>query len=816
MRKVLQIMILLLSVFVLVACGDKTPDLTIDAPKNVELNGDVLTWDAVSDADSYLVYIDTRSVAVTGTTFNLANEPMTVGEHLISVVAVRGEGFSIPSTVLTYTVASLADPVNIANSVIALVDETYEPDMDQSDFAYEWEYESYLEAMQMATAYAEATANLRMTEENAVGFFEDFSSMAQSLDETTTLNDVMDEMEMFDTYNMTPYATAYVIYNLALVGMTQDEVEQEILDAFEDNEEVVVQSLEMVLDFIMTVKDAIPANVISTIDTAIANEEITNAEIFLIKDEMLQILIDNLPSVSDFAILYTALFHVSGAITGVDMTSYISHATYLAEVNHLEFEIVLGLLDSITLQNMNEVEALVNAMQTETYDPYWDEYYMETDPAGAIELILYLVTFVDDYVAANQTLFDQMDALMADDSAEALFVIAIDNVIAQIQADVTIPTAEKTEIIALLNEFKGEYDTIVAAQAVIQEIGMSALREFIDSEASLILSIMELAYNDGTLTDTQIIAIVESIIDDAIAMNNAIMNELDVASIQALLDFVKIPVMIAINVAPEFSELPFDVEAIYDALSPDVAQLIANVVVLEKAIVSAASVLDVSTFPDLDGMSGPLTIALQVLDEALTPANEALILSSIDIVFDDILSQTEILSALGMTSGDLATFKSGIVTQVEFYIDEIQEMVTWDLENLTTTQQERLENMLMLLDEIFGSNGGNTQPVEAWGIVAGQEILVTVNDNEVVYYVFTPMTSGFYDIYSTTTDGSIDPVLEVLDMYMEYLDDDDDSGDGLNFYLNYYFEAYETYYFAIETYNYDTVSFFITLSYPNA
>ncbi|BCR35243.1 hypothetical protein [Mariniplasma anaerobium] len=760
MKKFLQIMILLVSVFMLVSCGDKTPDLTIEVPANVAINGDILSWDAVEDADSYLVYIDSLSIEVDGTSFNLLNEPMSVGEHMISVVAVKGESFSLPSTVLTYTVVILANPATIVSAIIEDFDLTYEPGLIQSDFSNEWDYENYLRALEIAQAYADASANVRMTEANAIGFFSDFMNMTQSND-IESLDDLMDEMEMFETYNMTPYATAYVLYNVALVGMDGD-IDQEFLDAFTDNEELVIQSLEMVLDFLMTVKNSIPANVITTIDGSITSQEITNAEIFLIKDEMVTILKDNLPSIDDFTILYTTLFYVAGAITGENMASYNEHASYLAEVNHLEFDLVLSMLDDITLTMINELKTLVENMTVEVYNPIWDSYYSETDPKASIDLILYIATYIDDFKTTNSAKFDMFDTLMQDDSAEALYGIVIDNIISQIENDVNVPAEQKTDVIAMLNEFKGEYDTIIAAKDIIEEIGLNAFAEFMDSEASLIMNILTL--NEAEEFEAaELAALIEDIFSDAISLNSVVTDELDQAAFQTLLNFMKIPLPMMFVM---YAVQDVDYETIYDDISPYIAELLANAIVLEKAFINNLDDIDVSGLIG-DDASIMLTPLLDVLTATLTPANETLIMDSIDIIFDDILKQSDILLLEDMTISEVNDAKALVVEDVEFYIDEIQAMSTWDLSDLTPEQQERIDAIVLLIDELFNSNSNNNGITfdNSIPIFEGEKQMLYMNDFEEQYYEFVAGESVSHRIFGYYSQNSYTPELVIYDVY---------------------------------------------------
>ena len=63
--------------------------------------------------------------------------------------------------------------------------------------------------------------------------------------------------------------------------------------------------------------------------------------------------------------------------------------------------------------------------------------------------------------------------------------------------------------------------------------------------------------------------------------------------------------------------------------------------------------------------------------------------------------------------------------------------------------------------------------------------------NEYCVYAFTPVSSGYYDLYSR---GEYDTVLEVFDSQGNSLAVNDDGGENYNFNLQYYFRAGEVYY----------------------
>jgi len=89
--------------------------------------------------------------------------------------------------------------------------------------------------------------------------------------------------------------------------------------------------------------------------------------------------------------------------------------------------------------------------------------------------------------------------------------------------------------------------------------------------------------------------------------------------------------------------------------------------------------------------------------------------------------------------------------------------------------------------------------VNAIEVFDGSTVNVSVIiEGDVDYYLFNPLTTGYYYMYST---GDYDTYINVYDQYEELYDLDDDSGSGYNFGLLCYFESGQSYYITVELYD---------------
>ncbi|MFP4177907.1 MAG: hypothetical protein ACLFTZ_04000, partial [Acholeplasmataceae bacterium] len=102
MKKLFVLLLLLVATFALVSCRDQDPEL--ESPADVTITDGILTWNAVDDADGYLVVVGTDEHEVTETTFDLNALDLAAGTYNVTVSSVAGDSVSTPSAVLEFVV----------------------------------------------------------------------------------------------------------------------------------------------------------------------------------------------------------------------------------------------------------------------------------------------------------------------------------------------------------------------------------------------------------------------------------------------------------------------------------------------------------------------------------------------------------------------------------------------------------------------------------------------------------------------------------------------------------------------------------------
>ncbi len=192
---------------------------TLDAP-TVTLTGDTLSWDAVTDADSYVINIGTQSIPVTGTSYDLSQLTLTPDDYTVTVVAVDTAGQSPASTSVTYTISSTVHVNAILAGVLPIIDAGYTVGMVESDFSEPWEYGDYQMAVIMATSYANASFESGLPDADAIAFFQAISDLAQSEDNFDSIQAFLTSTDIFETNQITPEIASHLLMSVLSEFMT--------------------------------------------------------------------------------------------------------------------------------------------------------------------------------------------------------------------------------------------------------------------------------------------------------------------------------------------------------------------------------------------------------------------------------------------------------------------------------------------------------------------------------------------------------------------------------------------------------------------
>jgi hypothetical protein len=456
------------------------------------------------------------------------------------------------------------------------------------------------------------------------------------------------------------------------------------------NEAEMIGSLEVVFDFVLTFKNSVPQNVIDLLDDAMLGDVLTMTEMMLIKDEMVLVLQAALPEVEDFELVYETLITIAGSTTDMDVTSYLAYASLVAQAEHASIDLFLTLLGDID-------EALITGGMTILDDALdeFGEYDLENNPEVAIDFALYVINYIETFVEENQTKVDALTALYSDQIKEEVYLMLLDAIKVQIENDTYMEENERLILLDFIDEMALEFDTYNDLVNLLGDTTKDVLRYIIDSEARIFTTLMtlsEVAEPDFSL----ILGDLELLIEDIHMIDLAIFDGMTATEIDLIFDAAYLPVKTMFEVNEPL--IPFD--TLYTALNPHIKTLILNVIDLQTDLMTQADLLDLDAIilnPNLSSEQLGISIAvITALDATLTVENEALIFTSLDLVFDSILGNTTLMMLTNMTGSQIDQMQLDAINDITMIIDEIQELALLDFDDLSLEDEDRI--MLFMSD----------------------------------------------------------------------------------------------------------------------
>ena len=847
MGKLIRITLLFLTVFLLVSCEGEIA-LELDTPSNVLITDGVVTWDAVPEATEYVIVVGQVSYTVTTTTFNLNTLNLVAGTYTVHIIAKAGTDVSLPSTTKSYVVVS-ANFDTLLSQILEMMDPSFEPDMDQTDFDDEREYINYQNMAQLANTYVQTAVGLNMSDAEVIETFTYVQTMPERMILVEGVYDMTDEIDGFFELGMTSEDMAKMIVELALVGIeieieniganTLDRIAelalvQAQLDAFtldasaiavynelasyaspaelilldeifeaadpdlydviwsfssiaydlayyfefhnpndylmsnnehmivaynllmeaklDDNtallnsimmygtlesleelyqksqdvryyteaierdeqnllnlaellafatleKQMVLDSVEGVIEYVTLVYDTIPATVFATLDDAATTGELTIQEYFLLKNEIIDVLETTLPSIDDFENMYVMIFNVAQIMGDVDLTEMMDYANYFAQVDHAYIDLALTLADDIDQSMIEDIMLITDGMVIPGESYYDEEYgywYDESDTVDfpkLIELVVYLGTFAQDFIEVNQVKVQTLNTLMNSSEVEELFGIAAENLLTVLESEMD---PEEFEIVELMvNELVLDYDNLMAGIDSVKDTGILMIEHFLATEGQLFLDIYDLSTTgSGDFTDLVFVEDLEAVFALIVEYNNLLLGEVNPANVETMLRAIRVPLKYAlVSSNPDITYAEFD--TLFTAIVGDIATVIGNLSSLEQQIMNSLDTLDASALlidgdwnlePD-DMMFGLLVLAL---DQAMTTVYEDLFFATLVVISDEIMKNPTVLDLTGMLTTDVDLMFDDLEDYYNDLFLDIHQVADYDFSALTLVQMNEL------------------------------------------------------------------------------------------------------------------------------
>jgi hypothetical protein len=753
-QKILVLLVFLLSVFALTGCNDTTTTTTttnattiiterLPAPTGLAITGTVLSWNAVSGATGYAIYVnDAFQANVTTTSYDFAS--VSGNQLLFRVVAKAAATGTFIDSVQSASIAYIAN----ATAEIEAINQLMTGFMDGAP-----------------EGFAAELVNKGMTAAEFATFKTAVETFQETLPEDgnlTTGNAALTVLLQTDT-NIEAMISAFMI------GISA-QLEQQILDLEDEIEECQIiidedgndywcyrpissiesekATVQMMIDLIEAEKDQMvlvatnAANYFIDLQTHITNTllvnlqglmesegELTASEIIVIKNEIVQMLLDNMPPTADTTLLFQL---VGSMVTSLTDSATLGEAIndkagQFAAMTTASLQLYLNFLQDLDADFVDDILSLQENFTNEAM--------------FQVEMTILLLVEFDAFETANQTLFDAVDNALSAADELALFnawKTSIGDLAAALGADET-GSSIATDVFTNLT-----YPILVAAGTVDEKISRATLDHMIASDFALlraqaISESFEYDYWEETYSNTATGVVYSTITAYEFAKTNA---NLDVmkASINQALAIVEatnttdaaalIALLVAVIPQDQLQEMmAIDaiqsaalVASINAALTDETADLRTFMLALLNYLVNQNVIEGVRTIETeihnyyiatygadyadgylyYDDSYADYAMAIFMaghVDAFFTSNNERLLTGFVASAFT-VLRRTEVLAFLEITLVDMQEMEGNINQMIADFLAQADVVKIYDVDTLTPEQETAIDDWIAIFDTI--------------------------------------------------------------------------------------------------------------------
>ena len=742
MKKLFVLFIMMFTVFGFVACNGTTTNIPtttapttggtetginydeqIAFPKNLTIDGKVLSWEAVAQASGYIVFADDVEVAT-----------VTTNSYDFSAL----EGSRIVFTVVTKAPAGMQDSVHSVS--IAYVEDIV------SEYA----------AMKLAISeaglplpdvFAEELVNKGMLASEFQAMYDAFMAFMEAMDEAeepsaayAAIDTLMDSvvnpeaiisalvkfMLPMQIDSQISYYEEEVLYYQEMIGYgyywyqsdldyysEQIIVMGEVKAMMEESNEDVIKTILFVINYIMSIQDMITSDLVQQIVNLAGTDGIENLnvnELVLVKDEIADILFETMPSLTDMILLVNTLYSLTDvleAVEGVEVGELL-YPEKLAGTMLLTFEAFVTFFDNFDLPFFLAVKAIGVS----------DEH----DYTKQAKLIILVITYVDKFLDENEALMNQINSVYTEAEKQAMFDMYMATLIEEL-GDTGMSS------IATLAFFS--FQKMMALEAIFADAFRDLLDAFVASEGQILLIMAEKAAwedsfwenyygRDWNEYDYYNNLYSFRIVDQVIYLVNSVVKERTLEEFETvrdtlIIEMAKLSLGFMLNVnlgtvedpeqAEMIEEIIAELEAFIEATSQYQYQLIQSLFSFldDGDVFLAYANLYESTYGDnyseiygVDSHFLPLIFLMSNYDDYMTTANRA--------IFDGIIAELGVLLAKEVFVDLDVEFIPDVADALLDYLSSVSgEFKAFDFATLTQAQKDRIDEIFEELQNVIGN-----------------------------------------------------------------------------------------------------------------
>lgn len=420
--------VLMLIPFLLIGCNSGGSDADIDytefvgIPTNLVISNKTLSWNAVSGAKGYNIYLNGEMIdSINTTSYDFSNQSETKLIFQVQTDAPRGYQDSPLSVSIAY-VQNRAEEIILLNSLvqatlgdvpIGFVEELVNKGMVSADFSTVQEIlvQFVLDISESDGDFVlinQSLSTLLSSDMNYEALISAFMLYLPNIIDGN-IGSLEEEIDgLYEEYDneTNPDIQATILTNIQLLE-AELEVYTLLKDSIENSRDDLLLSLLHTLEYLISIHSQVSDNLITnlvnlgnieTIDDVVAEE------IILIKDEIVAILLDNLPSMEDMIMMYEMINVIQLA-----MTSSSDQPQYpLQSAAHtiLSIEAFAKMLDTIDVEYVNNVKGYVK---------------QKTPNMANAEIMILTIKYLDRFKSENKGLIDEIREVLTVEQQAELF-----------------------------------------------------------------------------------------------------------------------------------------------------------------------------------------------------------------------------------------------------------------------------------------------------------------------------------------------------------------------------------------------------------
>ncbi|MDF2700110.1 MAG: hypothetical protein K0Q49_1666 [Haloplasmataceae bacterium] len=611
------------------------------------------------------------------------------------------------------------DRAEIFIRTLKVFDSSYVPNMEQSDFDRDYLYEGYTYSVKFATAYADIMLQANVTKENAIGLIEAIASLPNDMNDVQDFSSLKTLIDQFGEFGINPSITANIIVSLADVYieilLEQEGIPIEVSERLinfktmlNTERETFISSIEIVASYVSNVYGQIDGSLVNKLNELTSGGMMTEEEILIIKDEIVGVFSETLPTVEDYKNVYLLNTLILKAMY-VDHTIVIDDAIInaYAVTSHNSAKLFIELLKDLDIAMYEELNSLTN----DIYIPgeyYFDEIlgeyvYSEDqyDIRKIVDLVLYFDTYFNNFRLEHHTEFDAISSVSTEELKTMMYEVYKEILIASV-LEFAPDDQQKDLMIDTIEELFSNIDLYEEANEIYTKLGLDIYDRFINTEGQILIDLTDLVerIDDGE-DEYTLGAEFQSLLVQYIDYNDILLGSLTKDELTILIRYQLITSRLTLmNV--EYAGSP-NLDSLYDTLPTILADIIYPFIQFEMTLLDK---LVQNQFPIEMLIHGEnITLEesadeqlIKSLNEVLTVEVKALLKASVKSLYDDVLANPTVIEEFDIDTIELADSRTTALTNIDRIYNYISILSTYDFDNLTLEQEQEYNDFLDLLN----------------------------------------------------------------------------------------------------------------------